>query len=176
MKLVNLKIMLLIAVIAQTQTQAVEVDSLVYKKTSIEKNIFLKEENVHFYLFASLGLSDNLLKQMFEYARLYKGTIVLRGIKDNCFIKTSDHIQRVAQEGEAAAIIIDPTLFKEFQITKVPSYVLTKSQKCPVGVSCKKKYDKIIGNITPKYALEKFSEKGDLFNEARIMLGRPYEK
>lgn len=143
---------------------------------NVTQKIFVAEENVHFYMFASLGLSDNLLKQMFEYARLYKGTIVLRGIEDNSFIKTSDHIQRVAKEGEAAAIIIDPTLFKEFQITKVPSYVLTKSQKCPVGVSCKKNYDRIIGNITPKYALEKFSEKGDLFNEARIILGRPHEK
>ena len=121
-------------------------------------------------MFASLGLSDTILRQMFDYAKIYNGVIVLRGAEDNSFKKTAEHIGRLAKEGEEAAIIIDPTLFKQFQVERVPTYILAKQGKCPMGMSCKPNYDKIIGNITPKYALEKFVEKGELFLEAKALL------
>ncbi len=170
MKLINFIIISLITVSTQIQTQAVEAVSLVNEHKNIEKNIFSKKENVDFYIFASLGLSDTTLKQMVDYAKIYNGVIVLRGAEDNSFKKTTEHIGRLVKEGEEAAIIIDPILFKQFQVERVPTYVLTKQEKCPMGMSCKPIYDKIIGNITPKYALEKFVEKGDLFLEAKALL------
>lgn len=137
----------------------------------VNQKLFVNKESVNFYMFATLSLSDNILKQMLEYAKLYNGTIVLRGIEDNSFVKTSNHIQRIATEADSAAIIIDPTLFKKFKVVSVPSYVLAKHKECPVGISCMPNYDKITGNITPKYALEKFIEKGDLKLEAQGLLG-----
>lgn len=136
------------------------------------KQLFVDKEEVNFYMFVSLGLSDNTLKQILEYAKLYNGVIVLRGIEDNSFVKTSDHIQKIAKEDSQAAIIIDPTLFKKYQVFQVPTYVLAKSSKCPVGMNCGLTYDRITGNITPRFALEKFLEKGDLSNEAQILLER----
>lgn len=175
MKLINLKIMLIIAMITQIQiqTQAAESVSLVNELKNIEKNIFskeAKEESVDFYMFASFGLSDSLLRQMLDYAKIYNGVIVLRGLKNNSFKQTAEHVQRLSKEGEEAAIIIDPTLFKQFEVERVPAYILAKQEKCPVGLSCKPSYDKIIGNITPKYALEKFAEKGELSLEAKVLL------
>ncbi len=172
MKLINLKIMLIIAIITQIQiqTQAAEAVSLVNELNNIEKNIFSKEESVDFYMFASFGLSDSLLRQMLDYAKIYNGVIVLRGLKNNSFKQTAEHVQRLSKEGEEAAIIIDPTLFKQFEVERVPAYILAKQEKCPVGLSCKPSYDKITGNITPKYALEKFVEKGELFLEAKALL------
>ena len=95
---------------------------------------------------------------------------MLKGIENNSFKQTAEHIQRLSKEGEEAAIIIDPTLFKQFEVERVPAYILAKQEKCPAGLSCKPSYDKIIGNITPKYALEKFVEKGDLPLEAKLLL------
>lgn len=171
MKLINLKIMLIIAIITQIQTKVAEATSLVNELKKVEKNIFSKEENVDFYMFASFGLSDSLLRQMLDYAKIYNGVIVLKGIENNSFKQTAEHIQRLSKEGEEAAIIIDPTLFKQFEVERVPAYILAKQEKCPVGISCKPSYDKITGNITPKYALEKFAEKGDLSLEAKLLLG-----
>ncbi len=133
--------------------------------------MFTRGEEVNFYMFASFSLSDTHLRQMMDYAKTYNGVIVFRGIENNSFKKTAEHIQSLAKEGEEASIIIDPTLFKEFQITQVPSYVLAKRGQCPVGVSCKANYDKIIGNVTPKYALEEFAEQGELSQEAQVLLG-----
>lgn len=170
MKLINLKIILLIAAIIQIQTQVAEAVSLANEQKNVENKLFSKKESVDFYMFASLGLSDTILRQMFDYARFYNGVIVLRGAEDNSFKKTAEHIGRLAKEGEEAAIIIDPTLFKQFQVERVPTYILAKQGKCPMEMSCKPNYDKIIGNITPKYALEKFVEKGELFLEAKALL------
>ena len=138
---------------------------------NINQEIFMGAETVDFYLFASFGLGDILLRQMFDYAKLYNGVVVFRGIEGNSFKKTAEHIQRLAKEGEEAGIIIDPTLFKQFQIERVPTYVLAKQEKCPAGISCKPNYDKITGSMTPTYALEKFIEKGDLRSEAAKLLG-----
>lgn len=96
--------------------------------------------------------------------------MAFKGIEDNSFIKTSEHIQRLARSGEEAAIIIDPTLFTKFNIAVVPTYVLVKHQECPVSMGCKPNFDKITGNVTPKYALEKFAEKGELATEAQMLL------
>ncbi len=170
MKLINLKIMLIIAIITQIQTKVAEATSLVNELKKVEKNIFSKEENVDFYMFASFGLSDSLLRQMLDYAKIYNGVIVLRGLKNNSFKQTAEHVQRLSKEGEEAAIIIDPTLFKQFEVERVPAYILAKQEKCPVGLSCKPSYDKITGNITPKYALEKVAEKGELSLEAKVLL------
>lgn len=138
---------------------------------SINRETFMGAETVDFYMFASFGLGDTLLRQMFDYAKLYNAVVVFRGIEGNSFKKTAEHIQRLAKEGEEAGIIIDPTLFKQFQIERVPTYVLAKAEKCPAGISCKPSYDKITGSMTPTYALEKFIEKGDLGPEAAKLLG-----
>lgn len=165
---------LLLCLLGDIQVNASELDSSELNEllnNKVNTKLFVSKKNINFYMFATFSLGDNVLKQMFDYAKTYNGIIVLRGIKDNSFIKTSEHIQRIASEGDSAAIIIDPTLFKKFQITNVPSYVLSKDKECPVGITCKPSYDKITGNITPKYALEKFAEKGDLNLEAQNLLG-----
>ena len=162
--------MLIIAIILPIQTKVAEAVVFQDELNKVKKNIFSQEERVDFYMFASLGLSDLTLRQMFEYAKLYNGTIVLRGIENNSFRQTSEHIQRLIKEKEEVAIIIDPTLFNRFGVVTVPGYILAKEEKCPAGISCKPRYDKITGNITPRYALEKFAEKGDLFVEAQNLL------
>lgn len=146
------------------------VEFLSDKKTYFNK-IFNQDVTVDFYMFASFSLSDTHLRQMMDYAKIYNGVIVFRGMENNSFTETAEHIQKLSKEGDEASIIIDPTLFKEFEIVQIPSYVLAKRDRCPVGINCKAEYDKIIGNITPKYALERFVEKGDLSQEAQSLLG-----
>lgn len=145
-----------------------ELVQLLENKTN--RGLFKKSEETNFYMFVSLVLSDNNLRQILESAKQYKGVVVLRGIKNNSFLETSNHLQRIVGEDEYPGIIIDPTLFTKFEITQVPTYVLAKSSNCPVGISCRPVFDKITGNITPRYALEKFLEKGELKVEAQKLL------
>ena len=170
MKLRIHRTLLSILVLMQISTSFAKANGLenIFEETA--KKNFTQEEEVNFYMFASFSLSDTHLRQMMDYAKAYNGVIVFRGIENNSFKKTGEHIQALARDGDEASIIIDPTLFKEFQIVQVPSYVLAKNGKCPVGISCRADYDKIIGSVTPKYALEKFAEQGDLSKEAQDLL------
>lgn len=138
--------------------------------STINQNFFQKNEEINFYMFASFGLSDNILRQMIDYAKTYNGTIVLRGLENNSFKSTAEHIQKLVNEDEEAAIIIDPILFTKFEIKQVPAYVIVKQEACATQMSCSNSYDKISGNITPKFALEKFIEKGELSNKAAKIL------
>jgi type-F conjugative transfer system pilin assembly protein TrbC len=142
-----------------------------WPKYNVNEIFAKKELSTNLYIFATLSLKDNNFKELIEAAKLYKATIVLRGLKNNSFSDTSKHIQKIGGEGEEASIIIDPILFKEYSINQVPTYVLAKEKDCLPGTSCPNLFDKLAGNVSPKYALEKFADKGDLSTEAVSLLG-----
>ena len=135
----------------------------------VDENGEEKRQKNSFYIFVTLSMSEHNLKQLIIYARKYNATLVLRGLVDNSFVKTSKVIQKLGEE--SGGMIIDPNLFKEFNIKTVPSYVLASNKACPPATTCVKTYDKLTGNVTPKYALEIFGEKGDLAAEAKLLLG-----
>ena len=63
-----------------------------------------------------------------------------------------------------------------YSVTKVPTYVLTKPCEDNMsGISgnvCKPEYDKLTGNVSPRYALEKFRTSGEFTSAAKERLGR----
>jgi type-F conjugative transfer system pilin assembly protein TrbC len=59
-------------------------------------------------------------------------------------------------------IDIDPKTFHELGIHVVPAFVLSDG----------KKYDKIVGNLSIPYVLNKFAENGDLKEIAKKYLNR----
>lgn len=126
--------------------------------------------NHNFYIFVSFALGDEMLKQLLHLAQKYDGKLVMRGFKDNNFKVTAKAIENLVKDDNASGILIDPTLFKTFAITAVPSYVLAGKHNCMPNTSCKVEYDKITGNVSPKFALEKFAESGDLQQEATALL------
>lgn len=137
---------------------------------SINQSFVQKREEANFYIFASFSLSDNVLREMIDYAKVYNGIIVFRGLENNSFKVTSEHIQKIAKEDAEAAIIIDPTLFTKFEIKQVPSFIIAKEELCAAQMNCSNSYDKLTGNVTPRFALEKFAEKGELSTYAARIL------
>jgi type-F conjugative transfer system pilin assembly protein TrbC len=122
----------------------------------------------NFYIFVTFSITKENLKSLLSEAKKYDGILVLRGLKDNSFTETAKLIESL--EEQEGAIIIDPTLYKKFNITTAPTYILVKEQKCPANTSCASVYDKLTGNVKPKYALQAFAEKGELASDAQIIL------
>ena len=112
-----------------------------------------------FYIFATLGLNQKLLKDLITSARNYKGAVVLRGLKEDSFIKTFEYLKQILGK-ENEGVLIDPTLFRKFEIRSVPAYVLSDG----------KDYDSIRGNVTAKFALSQIADKGQLKEEAKKVL------
>ena len=114
------------------------------------------------YIFVSLSMPKSRLIQLIIDANHYQAIVVLRGLKNNSYQETANFLQPVIQQA-GCGLTIDPNLFKEYNITQVPVFVLYDSVT--------KKYDKFTGNISLKYALQEFAKNGDLQAEARNILG-----
>jgi type-F conjugative transfer system pilin assembly protein TrbC len=127
-------------------------------------------DRTQLYIFVSFNLDKPNLEQIIISANQYQAILVLRGLKNNSFKQTIASLQTLGLTEDSTGFIIDPMLFQNYQITAVPSYVLVAEKTCLPNQSCKFDYDKIMGNITARFALEKFAQSGDLMLEAAQLL------
>lgn len=110
--------------------------------------------------FVSFAIPETGLKRMLREARRYDIPAVLRGMVNNDMKATADAVMTLVQDGSASGVAIDPTRYREYGITSVPSLVVY----CPAG------HDVIRGNLRLKQALAKVVEQGDCRDEARTLL------
>lgn len=110
--------------------------------------------------FVSFAIPETGLKRMLGEARRYDIPAVLRGMVNNDMKATADAVMTLVQDGSASGVAIDPTRYREYGITSVPSLVVY----CPAG------HDVIRGNLRLKQALAKVVEQGDCRDEARALL------
>lgn len=117
---------------------------------------------VQVYIFASLSMPKTRLINLIKEANNYNGIVILRGLKNNSYKETAEFSQPIIKEA-GHGFVIDPMLFRQYHITKVPTFILKSSDS--------EVHDKIIGNINLKYALQQFAKHGDLAKEAAKILG-----
>lgn len=87
------------------------------------------------YIFISLTMPDELLKHYMDTARLIGAAPVLRGFKNNSYRETIDAMK---DRGIDSGFLIDPTLFRKYNIDRVPALVLRSGEEtlCYDNVSC----------------------------------------
>lgn len=99
-------------------------------------------------IFVSFSMPISTLRSLGEEARKVGGVLVLRGLKEGSFSKTQSLLKEVQH-----SILIDPKLFKRFQIQGVPTFVMTHDALA-YEEDLLPEYDTVRGNITLKAALE----------------------
>ncbi len=112
-------------------------------------------------IFASFSMPDSVWLELSQEAKIYRATIVMRGIPDNSFQAFSKKLLSLQKKGMDADVEIDPKKFKQYRIRQVPSFVIADS----------KTHDKVSGNISLKYFLEKASEEGESILAKHIING-----
>lgn len=124
-----------------------------------------------FLIFTSFSIGEKNLESLIKLASEYNGAVILRGFKNGSVQDTAAFISNISSAKEG--VLIDPNLFKEYQITKVPTFILTKPCEGVIdGSNCKVIYDKLVGNVSPRYALERFAARGELLADAKERMGR----
>ncbi len=124
-----------------------------------------KAEGPRFVAFASMSMPEASLRAMVRDVSKAGGFVVFRGFQNNSVKAFGASMLKVVDKGQSTkAIGIDPRLFRAFNITSVPSYVVTTSEidLCD-GFSCKTPlppHDRIDGNVTAGFALETFRNGG----------------
>lgn len=119
-------------------------------------------EAPQFIAFASLSMPPASLKQMVRDTAKAGGIVVFRGFPQNSMKAFSTELAKVVDDKDFASIGIDPRLFRAFDVQAVPTYVAVSSDFDPCsGFRCTTAvppYDRMTGNVTVRYALERFVE------------------
>jgi type-F conjugative transfer system pilin assembly protein TrbC len=121
-------------------------------------------KEVNLYIFVTLKMSEKNLRDLIREAKIYGGFVIIRGIRES-LVETMTYLKRILKD-DLDGVAIDPTLFREYEIRQVPSFVLEQIH----GET--KLFDKLEGNVTVRYALERFSKAGDIKEEASQLLNK----
>jgi conjugal transfer pilus assembly protein TrbC len=107
-------------------------------------------------IFVSFSMPDESLKMWMHDARLIKAPVVIRGLIDHSFKKTTIALSRLVKD-HPGGMQLDPLTFKMFKIDKVPAIVVTDGT-CTTNSSCENHYDVLYGDVRLAYALQKIAE------------------
>jgi conjugal transfer pilus assembly protein TrbC len=118
-----------------------------------------------FIVFASLSMPPESLKPLIRDVGKAGGAVVFQGFPGNSMKAFQQGFGKVIDQGQnTGSIGIDPRLFRAFQITTVPAFVVVTSDfdVCD-GLNCKTTpppHDRMSGNVTVRYALDVFATGG----------------
>jgi type-F conjugative transfer system pilin assembly protein TrbC len=126
--------------------------------------------NGELYIFVSFSVGAKALLNLAHDAKRFGATLVLRGFKEGSYLKTVQALHKIILK-TGQGVLIDPELYKLFNITAVPTFILAKpftlnpTERIQTPI-----HDKLQGHVSIRYALEQFEKEGDLKEEARIIL------
>lgn len=124
----------------------------VASKGEVHKKPFILNHQKGLYIFVTLSMPTTRLIEISYLAKKIKGKLVLRGLVNNNFKETLRFIQGMQEENVAKVVVdINPNLYALYNITHVPSFVLFDGSA----------HDKITGNLSIHYVLEKFASYGE---------------
>ncbi|MFO1388307.1 type-F conjugative transfer system pilin assembly protein TrbC [Cellvibrio sp.] len=147
-------------------------------KSNVEK----KEQREKYpIIFVSFSMPEQQIKALIEEAPHYGAAVVIRGlIKDDFKVTVSKLRQLAGTPERASGILIDPTLFKMFDISTVPSFVLPLSEfdACTPGSCAPPQHVKLAGSATLAYVLDLISRTGSAREkqEANFWLNQKSDK
>ena len=142
-------------------SQAIDLDAMV-------KGITAKQESgsaPQFIVFASLSMPPETLKPLLRDVSKAGGAVVFQGFPNNSARAFSEGLTKSMDKGaEYRGVGIDPRLFRAFNVTSVPTYVVVSSDFDPCdGLDCvttPPPHDRLTGNVTVRYALETMAQGG----------------
>lgn len=142
-------------------------------KTSFFESATNSDAQAHLFVFISFSMPEQSLKNYLQAANKVGARVVVRGLINNDFTQTITRIQELVEEDNQSGVIVDPTLFAQFQIQRVPAVVVSEG-----AYPCQEKecqfhtFDVLYGNVDLAYALEHIRAQGDLGEQAHVFYSR----
>lgn len=139
-------------------------------KTITDYNLLVKNAKVQvagnqLLIFVSSKMPKKTLVNLMNQASSLGAVFVIRGLMNNSYTKTYKYFFSLRGNNNIS-IVINPPLFKAFDVNVVPTFALYKSDQNLMTQACKTTpiFTKVSGEVTVKYALEqlKGSKHADL--------------
>ena len=125
------------------------------------------------YVFVSTSMPKPLLKAYAQEAKKYGGVLVFKGLPNGSFKELAVLVGELntgsidaASDTSLPGMQIDDEAFDRFEVSAVPTIILSTTSEYQPHQTTQVIYDKITGNVGIKYALEQFSSSGTLAKEA----------
>ena len=137
-----------------------------------------KAERPKLIVFASLSMSTASLKALFRDVTKAGGVVAFRGFKDGSVKAFMAGLAPTVDKGQKLdGVGIDPRLFRAFNVTQVPTWVVTAGDVEPCdGFHCTTTlppHDRLAGNVTADYALTTIADgRGPGSAAAKVYLAR----
>ena len=120
-------------------------------------------------IFVSSSMPIGLLKEYAREAKKYGGALVLSGLPKGSVQEFTSLVLEISDEN-TAPVQIDDEAFRAFDIKTVPSIVLAKRAPIFDGRSATETFDKIVGAVKIKAALDRFASEGEMRESAMELL------
>ena len=125
------------------------------------------------YVFVRTSMPKPLLKAYASEAKKYGGVLVFKGLPNGSFKELAVLVGELntgsieaASDTSLPGMQIDDEAFDRFEVSAVPTIILSTTSEYQPHQTSTVIYDKITGNVGIKYALEQFSSSGVLAIEA----------
>ena len=122
------------------------------------------------YIFVSFSMGEKALMNLAEEVKRTQASLVLRGFRHGSYLKTAKALQKIITK-TGVGFSIDPELFTLFNVSSVPTYVL--SLPFPLSATDRVQtplHDRLMGHVSIRFALETFAAEGDLKAKAKALL------
>lgn len=135
-----------------------DINSILNSNNFISEDYISKSNVKPLFIFVSFSMPDELIKSYLIQSDKLRSFVVVRGLYKDDFGLTIKKLKTIYNDqNKRMNLLIDPTLFQRFNITAVPSFVLSSE---PVGdcneSSCSvPEHIKASGAITLEYFLDK---------------------
>lgn len=104
-------------------------------------------------VFVTLSMADEALKIYSHDVQKIGGRLVIRGLMEDSFVKTSERLKDLGIE-----VDIDPTVFEDFKVEHVPTFIHVKGTPGHYEST----HDRLLGNVSVAHVLSEFKQSGDL--------------
>ena len=122
-------------------------------------------------IFVSNSMNIGLLKNYVRQAEKYKAALVFNGLPNGSWRSLARLVEAITEGDEEGVLIqIDDEAFRQFGIHSVPSFVLAQEPSIFSSEESKVIYDKLVGNIGIKRALNLIASNGELAKDATRIL------
>ena len=145
--------MILLASIANACETAIDLE--------LNENVNPTENNSGLIVFVSLGMPKYSLQQWNLQVTKAGGVLVLRGFVNNSMKQTVNKITEILGKEPQGGFSIDPEKFKQFNIKVVPTVLVASNDTS---------FDKVSGDASLTYALEKIAADGEHGEVAKVWL------
>lgn len=142
---------------AGARGEGVDLDWMVAQSPHLQSG--LDEMAPRLFAFVSFSMPDSALRQIIRDVAAAGGMVVFRGMPENSVQAFRARLLNVLGTSETpAGIGIDPRLFRAFQVTHAPTFVVpaTGFELCD-GFDCQDTpppHDRMSGNVSVSYVLE----------------------